>query len=63
MPPVERPEGNSAGWVERIDPVTLETLIRSPPLRSGGHLWCGAMVCALSSLLSPFCHTLLSFTV
>lgn len=30
------------GWVERIDPLTLETLDRSPRLPAGGHTWCGA---------------------
>ena len=32
----------SHGWVERIDPVTLEPLAASPELPSGGHNWCGA---------------------
>ena len=32
----------SFGWVERIDPITLKTLARSPDLPSGGHNWCGA---------------------
>lgn len=32
------------GWVEEVDPRTLEPLRRSPPLRCGGHIWCGALV-------------------
>lgn len=43
FPPAVR-EGDSAGWLERIDPRTLETIARSPDLSSGGHLWCGAVV-------------------
>ncbi len=44
FPPVYRREGETAGWLERVDPITLETLARSPELPSGGHLWCGAVV-------------------
>lgn len=44
LPPHYRADGDNAGWLERIDPVTLETLARSAPLPSGGHLWCGAVV-------------------
>lgn len=44
FPPHHRAEGDSAGWVERIDPTTLETVARSPDLPSGGHLWCGAIM-------------------
>ncbi len=36
--------GNSAGWVERVDPITLATIDRSPDLPSGGWIWCGAIV-------------------
>lgn len=32
----------SFGWVYKIDPVTLETILESPRLPSGGHNWCGA---------------------
>jgi hypothetical protein len=32
------------GFLERIDPVTLETLARSPNLDTGGHTWCGGVV-------------------
>ncbi len=31
----------SYGWVEFIDPITLESLVRSEPLECGGHNWCG----------------------
>ena len=31
------------GWLERIDPETLEPLARSPRLPAGGHVWCGAV--------------------
>lgn len=30
------------GWVERIDPLTLDVLARSPELPCGEHVWCGA---------------------
>ena len=33
---------DSFGWVQKLDPVSLETLARSPRLPSGGHNWCGA---------------------
>lgn len=32
------------GGLERIHPVTLQTLARSPRLPSGGHTWCGGVV-------------------
>mgnify|MGYP006230021691 FL=1 len=44
LPPVHRPDEATCGWVERIDPETLETLDRSPDLPSGGWLWCGALI-------------------
>ncbi len=31
------------GWVERVDPRTLEPLSESGPLPTGGHEWCGAV--------------------
>jgi hypothetical protein len=31
------------GWVDRIDPHTLEPTARSPELPCGGHIWCGAV--------------------
>ena len=34
----------SFGWLEKVDPVSLETLGSSPKLPSGGHNWCGAVV-------------------
>ncbi len=57
-----RASGDSAGWLERIDPVTLETLARSPDLPSGGHLWCGAVVVHQNGDLyvtnGRYCHRL-----
>lgn len=32
-----------AGWVERVDPVTLDPLARSGELPAGGHEWCGSV--------------------
>ncbi len=32
----------SFGWIEKVDPVTLETIKAAPELPSGGHNWCGA---------------------
>lgn len=32
------------GWVERIDPETLEPLASSPELPCGEHVWCGAIL-------------------
>jgi hypothetical protein len=32
------------GWVERIDPQTLEPLASSPDLPCGDHVWCGAIL-------------------
>ena len=31
------------GWLQRIDPVTLETISESPNLPCGDHVWCGAI--------------------
>ena len=62
LPPHHTVDGDSAGWVERIDPVTLETLARSPSLPSGGHLWCGAIVVHANGDLyvvnGRYCHRL-----
>ena len=50
------------GWLERIDPTSLETIARSPALPSGGHLWCGAVVAHengdLYMVNGRFCHRL-----
>lgn len=41
------------GWVERIDPDTLEMLASSPELPCGEHVWCGAILAhANGSILS-----------
>ena len=42
--PQHRVDGPPTTRVERIDPVTLETVRRSPDLPTGGWLWCGATV-------------------
>lgn len=31
------------GWVQRIDPETLEPVAETPPLPCGDHVWCGAV--------------------
>jgi hypothetical protein len=36
-------EPEAVGWVERVDPVTLETISHSGDLRAGGHEWCGSL--------------------
>jgi hypothetical protein len=33
----------ASGWLERVDPVTLEPIAASPMLSSGEHSWCGAV--------------------
>ncbi len=41
------------GWVERIDPTTLEPIAASPRLPCGDHVWCGAILAhANGSILS-----------
>lgn len=41
------------GWVQRIDPETLDVLASSPELPSGEHVWCGAILAhANGSILS-----------
>ena len=41
------------GWVQRIDPDTLEPLATSPDLPCGDHVWCGAVLAhADGSILS-----------
>ena len=32
------------GWVQRLDPETLEARAESPPLPCGDHVWCGAIL-------------------
>ena len=31
------------GWVERVDPITLDPIASSGPLACGNHVWCGAV--------------------
>lgn len=41
------------GWVERIDPDSLDTVAASPELPCGDHVWCGAILAhANGSILS-----------
>lgn len=62
FPPQYRPEGKNSGWLERVNPITLETVVRSPDLPSGGHLWCGAVVAHSNGDLymvnGRYCHRL-----
>ena len=62
FPPHYLPDGRNQGWLERIDPISLETLARSPELPSGGHLWCGAVVVHANGDLymvnGNYCHRL-----
>ena len=45
----------SIGWVEEVDPITLETIRQSPDLKTGGHNWCGgAAVLADGTLITGF---------
>jgi len=52
---------NTIGWVEQIDPITLETLLRSPDL-PGGQYWAGGLLAhangALIVTYSQWCHRL-----
>ena len=31
------------GWLQKFNPISLETLAESPKLPCGGHVWCGAI--------------------
>jgi len=45
----------SIGWVEEVDPTTLETIRQSPELTTGGHNWCGgAAVLADGTIITGF---------
>lgn len=45
----------SFGWLEEIDPITLETINTSPELATGGHNWCGgASVLADGTIITGF---------
>ena len=50
------------GWVERIDPRTLEPLASSSELRCGDHVWCGAILAhangSIYSVNGSFLHRL-----
>ena len=41
MPAWSGPEPH--GWLQKLDPETLEPMAESPALPSGGHVWCGAI--------------------
>src|SRR3990172_3100108 len=55
------PSGNSTSWVERIDPVTLEPLARSPDM-PGGPFWPGGILVHANGSLyvtyGRYCHKL-----
>ncbi len=59
-PPFQADE--SFGWLERINPITLEPTAASPLLPSGGHNWCGGVVVHVNGDLymvnGRFCHRL-----
>lgn len=45
----------SIGWIEEVDPITLETIRTSPDLSTGGHNWCGgAALLADGTILTGF---------
>ncbi len=50
------------GWVERINPVTLEPIASSPELPCGEHVWCGAILAhangSIISVNGSFLHRL-----
>ncbi len=50
------------GWVERLDPETLEATVRSPNLPCGDHVWCGAILAhangSIHSVNGSFLHRL-----
>ena len=50
------------GFLEKIDPVSLEPIKRSPNLPSGGHTWCGGVVVHQNGFLylnnGNFCYKL-----
>lgn len=61
-PPLRRPDDPGPGWLERVDPVSLEAIGRSVDLPSGGWLWCGGAVVHANGDLyvvnGRFCHRL-----
>jgi len=54
------PEGSA--WVERVDPVTLDTIVRSPDLTAGAQWWPGGIVAHANGFLyvthGRCCHKL-----
>lgn len=50
------------GWVNRFDPISLETLASSPQLPCGDHVWCGAILAhadgSIISVNGSFVHRL-----
>lgn len=60
--PFYRGRGTAPGWLERVDPVSLEMVSRSPDLPSGGWVWCGAVVAHENGDLyvvnGRYCHRL-----
>lgn len=55
------PSGNTTSWVERVDPVTLQVLARSPEL-PGGPFWPGGIMAHANGYLyvthGRYCHKL-----
>lgn len=56
------PGPDNTAFVERVDPVTLDTLLRSPDLPAGGEWWPGGIVAHANGHLyvthGRFCHKL-----
>jgi len=56
------PAPDNAAFVERIDPATLEPIVRSPDLDAGGVWWPGGIVAHANGFLyvthGTFCHQL-----
>jgi hypothetical protein len=60
--PAFRADRSGPGWLERVDPETLQPIRRSPDLPSGGWLWCGAVAVHANGDLyvvnGRYCHRL-----
>jgi hypothetical protein len=62
VPPHQRADDPAPGWLQRVDPVSLEPISRSPDLPSGGWLWCGGVAVHANGDLyivnGRYCHRL-----